>query len=281
MHLIKLNLARNCIKYLIRTYGIDEIFIPYYTCQTVWNAASEEGCKISFYHIDENFYPIKKFPDDAYIIYTNYFGLCTNNCNKLVKKYKNLIIDNSQAFYNEPSGLASFYSLRKFFDIPSGAYLFTNEMLLQNFEQDKLHLPTVKFHENYEKFVQNELALNQEKSIKTISEVSENLFKKTDFENDKNTRIYLFKEYEKIFKQDNFIKLSPNKNEIPYCYPFCSDKNFYKEKILKNNIILLRLWKNYPKKFQESFLNNTVALPLTDIKYAEKIIKIFNKKRVV
>ena len=138
-----------------------------------------------------------------------------------------------------------------------------------------MDLSPVKFHKNYTKFVQNELALNREKSIKTISKNCENLFEKTNFEKDKSTRIYLFKEYEKIFKKDNYIKLTLNDGEIPYCYPFCPDKDFYKENILKNNIILLKLWKNYPQKFSESKLNNTVALPLTDVEYAEKIMKIF------
>jgi len=281
MQLIKLNLARNCLKYLIRAYGINEIFVPYYTCQTVWNAIREEGCRISFYHIDENFRPMETFPKDAFIIYTNYFGLCSNICNELSKKYKNLIIDNSQAFYNLPSGLASVYSLRKFFKVPSGAFLYTEKTLSENFDHDKLSVTPVSFHEDYERFVQNELTLNNEKTIKIISEYSENLFTKTDFDNDKNMRLYLFKEYEKVFLKDNFIKLSLEKDEIPYCYPFCPEQNFYKEKLLKNKIILLRLWKNYPEKFPEAKLNNTVALPLTDIEYAEKIIKIFTKKREI
>ena len=275
MRIVKLNLARNCIKYLIRTYGINEIFVPYYTCQTVWNAIREAGCKVLFYHIDKNFLPQNEFPKDAYIIYTNYFGLCSKNCRKLSDKYKNLIVDNTHAFYENQSGLASFCSLRKFFDVPSGAFLYTEKISEENFAQDNLDLSPVKFHKNYTKFVQNELALNREKSIKTISKNCENLFKKTNFEKDKSTRIYLFKEYEKIFKKDNYIKLTLNDGEIPYCYPFCPDKDFYKEDILKNNIILLKLWKNYPQKFSESKLNNTVALPLTDVDYAEKIMKIF------
>lgn len=279
MQLIKLNLARNCLKYLIRVYGINEIFVPYYTCQTVWNAIREEGCRISFYHIDNNFLPIEEFTQQTYIIYTNYFGLCSQNCKVLSKKYNNIIIDNSHAFYTPTLGLASFSSLRKFFKVPSGAFLYTDKIFPEKFEQDNLLLQPVNFHENYEQFLKNELTFNSEKSIKTISEFSENLFQKIDFEADKNMRLYLFKEYEKIFQQDNLIELQPKKNEIPYCYPFCPKKNFYKEKLLKNNIILLRLWKNYPKNFPEARLNNTVALPLTDLEYAEKILKIFTKKR--
>lgn len=279
MQLIKLNLARNCLKYLIRAYGINEIFIPYYTCQTVWIAAKEEGCHVSFYHIDKNFYPIEDFPLNAFILYTNYFGLCNKICNELAAKYPNLIIDNAQAFYNPPQGIGSIYSLRKFFNVTSGAYLYTNKILPNIFEQDTKKLPQADFHNNYNQFVQNELILNKEKEIKTISKYSENLLSKMNFDKDKKTRLYIFKEYEKIFKKDNNIKLSLPENEIPYCYPFAPTKDFYKEEILKNHIILLRLWQNFPEDFPESNFNNTVALPLTDIQYCEKIIKIFTKKR--
>lgn len=278
MQLVKLNLARNCLKYLIRTYGINEIFIPYYTCPAVWIAAREEGCRIIFYHIDKNFYPVNPFPQNAYIIYTNYFGMCSKNCRKLAAKYKNLIIDNSQAFYTQPEGLASFYSLRKFFNVPSGAFLYTRKLSQENFEQDNLNLNPANFHNNYTDFVKNELTLNKEKSIKNISELSKKLFEKIDFEKDKNTRISLFKEYKKILNKDNYIKLSPDENEIPYCYPFCPKKDLYKEKVLKNNIILLKLWKNYPPNMPEATLNNTAALPLNDIQYAQKILQIFSEK---
>ena len=51
---IELNLARNCLKYIIRLYGIKQIFIPYFTCPVVWNAIREENCRVKFYHIGED-----------------------------------------------------------------------------------------------------------------------------------------------------------------------------------------------------------------------------------
>ena len=53
----KLNCGRNSIRFIIRTYNIKEIFIPYYTCPSVWQAIKREKCKIKFYHIDKNFLP--------------------------------------------------------------------------------------------------------------------------------------------------------------------------------------------------------------------------------
>ena len=67
-HVVKLNLARNCLKYIIRVYGIKEIFIPYYTCPIVWESLREEKCKIKFYHINEQFMPEINFHKDDYIL---------------------------------------------------------------------------------------------------------------------------------------------------------------------------------------------------------------------
>ena len=113
--IVKLNTARNSLRCIIKTYKIKEIYIPYYICYAIRNAAYQEKCKIIYYHIDKNFTPIDEFPIDAYILYPNYFGICSHIVDKLVKKYHNVIIDNAHSFYSEPRGLASFNSLRKFF----------------------------------------------------------------------------------------------------------------------------------------------------------------------
>lgn len=276
MQVVKLNLARNCLKYLIRAYGINEIFVPFYTCNTVWNSVRQEGCKISFYHIDQNFMPIECFPQNAFILYTNYFGLCNENCNNLARIYPNLIIDNSQAFYSESIGLASFNSLRKFFDVTNGGFLYTNKILNEEFEQDFLVLPSAKFNQNYSQFLKNELILNQETTIKLMSNDVEKIIKKIDFNKEKERRINLFIQYENIFKKDNDIPITLKDGEVPYCYPFCTNKTFFNKILNENNIILLKLWKNYPKNFTECFLNNVAAMPLDDEVTANKIISLFS-----
>ena len=84
--LLKLNLARNCLRYVIKAYNIKEINVPYYICPTVLKAIRKENCRIKFYHIDQNFYPQKEFNKDDFILYPNYFGICTNNVKILEKQ---------------------------------------------------------------------------------------------------------------------------------------------------------------------------------------------------
>lgn len=73
---IALNAARYSLQYTIKTYGISEIYVPYYTCPVVWQMLQKENCKINFYHIDKNFMPVNDFDKNDYILYTNYFGIC-------------------------------------------------------------------------------------------------------------------------------------------------------------------------------------------------------------
>ena len=156
--LVKLNTARNCLRYLIKAYNIGILHVPYYICPSVKNILKKELIGIKYYHIDDKFMPTEKFKPNDFILYPNYFGICTNNVKELEKRYKNLIVDNSHAFYAKPAGLASFNSLRKFFQmqygIMSGAYLYTEKILNRPFRT----APDYEVEDliTYEKIVKNE-----------------------------------------------------------------------------------------------------------------------------
>lgn len=107
-------LAREAVRYLIKTYGIKNMHIPYYLCDVVRHTLKEEGCKPVFYHIDDNFFPDTDFNKNDYILYPNYWGVCGKNVKKLVEIYPKLIVDNAHAYYDEPSGFACFNAGHKF-----------------------------------------------------------------------------------------------------------------------------------------------------------------------
>ena len=108
------NLAREALGYIVNTYNIKEIKIPYYLCDVVRHALVKEGCKPLFYHIDNNFFPVEEFNKDDYVLYPNYWGICGDNVKKLVNLYPKLIVDNAHAYYNKPSGFACFNAGHKF-----------------------------------------------------------------------------------------------------------------------------------------------------------------------
>lgn len=273
--MIKLNLGRNCLKIILRTYGIKEIFVPYYSCNTIWKAIREENCKIKFYHINRNFMPDCQFAENDYILYINYYGLFCENVKKLTAKYKNIIIDNSQSFYSEPQGIASFNSLRKFLPVQNGAYLWGTDNFSEEIFIDELKLQTTDANQDYEKFKSNEIILNTEK-IKKISPEVEKIISNFDFSKDKNTRIKYFRLYKEFFDKYNLIELPELKDNIPFCYPLCTDNTEVIQKLNQNNITIIKLWNEFPKDFPEhKFINNVGALPLYNELTAEKIISCF------
>lgn len=111
---IKFNLAREALRYIVKTYKIKEIHIPYYLCDVIRHTLFEEKCNIKFYHIDDNFMPACDFKTDEYILYPNYFGVFSGNIKFMASKYPNLIVDNAHAYYDEPQGLACFNAGHKF-----------------------------------------------------------------------------------------------------------------------------------------------------------------------
>lgn len=262
-HVIKLNTARNCLRYLVRAYNISEIFTPYYICPTIKAVLRKESVKINFYHIDKNFMPVCDFSENDFILYPNYFGICTKNIEILEKKYKNLIIDNAHSFYSKPCGLASFNSLRKFFQpnygINDGAYLYTDKILDEKFEIAKNYHPCEYTFEN---IVKNENKLDNA-DIKFISETTENLLDSIDFEEEKQRRLSNFYKYDKLYSEQNELKFDLEKEDIPFVYPLLIKNENLGYELEKQGLMIFRYWNGIPEKFEEYyFYKYLIPIPI-------------------
>lgn len=204
---VMLNSCRNALRYLIRAYNIKKLNVPYYTCPVVFQAIEKENCKLELYEIDKMFYPKKIFKNDDYILYTNYFGICSSNIKKLVKKYPNLIIDNAMAFYSPYNGLASIYSPRKFFGTADGGILKTEKLLNEKFDKSQSYQRFSHLLKRidcgaefgYSDFNYNENQLSIE-PIKKMSNLTFNMLKSIDYEYVKNKRLNNFKYLKKIIR---------------------------------------------------------------------------------
>ena len=49
---MKFDYARDALKYLIKIFEIEKIYIPYYLCDVIRHAIVEVGAKPIFYHIN-------------------------------------------------------------------------------------------------------------------------------------------------------------------------------------------------------------------------------------
>lgn len=259
--LIKLNLARNCLRYIIRAYNIKQLFVPYYICRTVINAVRKEKCIIKFYHINKDFYPLEAFPQDAYILYPNYFGICSRQVMALSQKYKNLIVDNAHNFYAPDFGLASFNSLRKFFPLKDGAFLKISKLTDFEYETDKFSYS--RFEKlNYADFTSNELRLDKEE-IKYISHVTEQYFSELNLEEEKLKRLTAFNMLDERFSAKNELNISLTSFDVPFIYPYLTYKDGEVEKLEQEGHLILRYWDFMPEEFPEyDFYRYLIPIPL-------------------
>ena len=280
---ITLNCGRSALRYIIRAFNIKKLHLPYYTCWSVIDTVKEEKVEIEFYNIDYNFMPTKEFNDSDFIIYTNYFGVCGDNVEKLSKKYRNLIVDNAQAFFSPLNfGIASFNSARKFFGVSDGAYLKSQKKLEQKFEKDisykralyLLKRLDVGANEAYNNFQMSEATFELNKKIKTMSNLTSNILENIDYQYVKNKRLENFKIYHNKLKAKNELKIKPAAFDVPMVYPYMTKKEGLREKLIQNKIYVAKYWQPIDDNMTESlFQKYIIPLPL-DQRYDKKDISL-------
>ena len=118
-----LNCGRNCLAYLIKARNIKKLLLPYFMCDSVFDLCRKYSVELRFYHINEKFMPEQiQLEDDEWLYVMNYYGQLTQDylCG-LKKEYDRVIIDNAQAYFDEPiENTDTLYTCRKFFGVADG-----------------------------------------------------------------------------------------------------------------------------------------------------------------
>lgn len=267
---IRLNSARNCLRYIIRAYAIKSILLSAYTCPAVWEAAEAERCKIEFYEIGQDLFPAKKFDANCYLVYTNYFGICDRHIEKLATYYKNLIIDNTHGFFNHPQNVITFYSARKFFGVPDGAYLYCQKQLPEKFTADisisrfSHLLGRVEFGAQayYKDFCMNEASVKSN-DILSMSRVTKKLLSGINYDWVKKKRCENFFYLHTHLKGKNQLRIEDLNGCIPMVYPFLFKREGLKQDLIENRIYIPTFWKGQKDKNFGKFLENyLIPIPI-------------------
>ena len=118
-NLLRLNTGRNCIVLNAKVKKYSKLFIPRYICSCIPVALSKNDIVYEYYDITEKFLPDLKheLEADEDILIVNYYCQLDNKTIKaLMHKYKKVILDNTQSFFQKPcEDLDTVYSCRKFF----------------------------------------------------------------------------------------------------------------------------------------------------------------------
>lgn len=81
-----------------------KVYLPYYNCNTVYDAVTRAGFAVERYPLDARRLPVcPALGDGEWLLYVNYFGIASDDLLAEVKRrWPRVIFDNTQAFFQRP-----------------------------------------------------------------------------------------------------------------------------------------------------------------------------------
>lgn len=304
---LRLNSARNALKYLIEKKQIKCILLPYFICDSVINICKNANVIIEYYNIDQMLLPqkgiSKKKGQWLYLI--DYFGVIPKESliSFVDKFYPEVILDCTQAFFENSMAekIHCIYSCRKFFGVPDGAYLSCidddNMLSFDCSAQRYLHIvgradtSASAWYSDFRK-IEDEMEHWQ---IKKMSPSTQNLLRAINYDMVRKKRRDNFTVYDGMLKEYNALDFDVNFIDAPYSYPLFLEKMdvfAVRKSLLSEKIYIPLLWENVMNSlertvFEYKLSERTLHLP-TDQRYsqeeialiAEKIINLIRKEEL-
>lgn len=253
---VQLNTARNCLEYILRAKKYKKIYIPYLDSEVIWEPMKKLGIEYEFYPVDFRIDPIfeKELGKDEVFFYSDTYGIKCCTVDKLVKKYgKQLIVDNTHAFFSKPyEGIDTIYSPRKFFGLPDGAYLYTDTLLNDEFEQDMSIPHTTHLMKRieygsasvaYQDYLDYCASLVGQ-PIKRMSNLASALLANIDYENLKERQVNNFRYLHSVLGKDNQFEYDDfPADTCPLSYMFYSEDPELRKRLIDNKIYVSTYWK--------------------------------------
>lgn len=284
---LSLNSGRNAFAYLIQSRGITKIYLPHFICDSIKNICAINNVQIIFYSLTENLEPnFAEISDNKTFLYlVNYYGLISNNrIREISKRYKRLIVDNVQAFFQKPvNNIDSIYSCRKFFGVPDGSYLFTSCFLDKDFPKDDstsrlTHLigrNTSSAKEYYQEYLENEKRIDS-LTIMRMSLTTHSLLKKIDYLKCKKQRTINFKYLHKKLANLNLLQINENIRGA-FAYPLLiKNGEGLRSFLISNNVYVPILWPGANDNQANYLSTNILPLPC-DHRYKTDDMKLIVK----
>ena len=250
---IRLNTGRNCLEYILRACGYKKVYIPYYTCDVVLEPFKKLGVSYEYYHVNIHLEirdEIALKADEA-LLYTNYYGLKQRYVEQLAVKVGNrLIVDNTQAFYAKPiKGIDTFYTCRKFFGVPDGAYLYTDKKLDEELEQDRSYERMLSLTKRidlspeagYQDFRDTSKTLAGQ-PIKRMSKLTQRLMQGINYEAVAQRRRANYQMLHDSLGKENNLLLPLEDDAVPMVYPYLVPVKGLREKLIENKVFVARYW---------------------------------------
>ena len=229
-----------------------------------------------FYHIGENFEPIfsATLGEYEYLYIVNYFGQITNERICQYKKiYNNIIVDNVQAFFQNPvENIDTIYSCRKFFGVSDGGFLSTNTFIDDKLpidkSKDRFEFLLGRFEETASEYYRA-FSDGEEKfykfSLCEMSPITKNILSAIDYDHVKKKREQNYTYLDRFLGEYNGLNF-----RIPdgsYCYPFfVENRPQIRKELATKKIFIPTLWPNVldepnSSEFEKNMVSNILPIP--------------------
>lgn len=251
---LALNCGRNALAYLLRARKIKHLWIPKLICDSVTGVCEREHVPYSFYNIGLNFLPANeiKLDEGDWFYFVNYYSQFDNDfITKLFNKYKNIIVDNAQSYFQLPvNGVDTLYTCRKYFGVADGAFLYTDvplsEDLLTDESFERMHFLLGRYERSASEFYSEYVANNDlfdNEPLRKMSKLTWNLLHGIDYEKVKVTRIRNYFYLHKQLRNRNQLKISDKPGT--FMYPILLDNGFkIRKRLQAERIYIPMLWPN-------------------------------------
>lgn len=275
---LMLSSGRNCLRFIIKERKITTLFLPYFLCESLSEVALAENVEIKYYHVGADLLPLdinkNELNEFSYLYLVNYYGLLADKIADLINRFKYVIVDNTHDFFNKDNHSADvIYNYRKYFGVPDGACIVSNDLshnpnyqigksldkIVEIVSRDEtgefFHYPT--FIEADKHFRNEELSYMSNFTSNFLNAIDYNLVLKRRLENYKTLLEMLSK----------YNKLELNGKELTYMYPLLVDDGTDLRRYLKeNNIYAIKLWPNVlwngANKEEIERVENMILLPI-------------------
>lgn len=285
LNIVRLNSGRAAITIAAQAVKPKRLYIPYYNCNSVREFLSKHNIAYELYYLDRDLEPkIDAIGRDDWILYVNYYGvLSEKKITKVVKKYRNVIIDNTQAFFSRPildDNCFNVYSPRKFVGVSDGGYLVWSGDRRVNvdfpfdhsWERAGYLLKSIEMGTNsaYRDFLESEENLKCD--IKRMSPLTQRILQSVDYEKVRNRRERNFDYLRNELDSINGIDIS-FESTAPFVYPLLIKNARIRERLVKRKIYVPQWWKYLLEEvsrvsIEYELSNYLIPLPI-DQRYSE------------
>ncbi|WP_327438521.1 hypothetical protein [Pseudomonas donghuensis] len=251
----KFQSARAAFCALLRAGRPRRVWVPRYICDAMLAPLKVVGIAVEFYTLEEDFSVAAdlQLQADEWLLYVNYFGLCSLQQQRLLQRFNpaQVVFDHAQAFFTPPLDcLATIYSPRKFFGLPDGGLMVTRLPGVEPAEVDEGALLRATHllkrlagtpESGYADYQNAERSL-EDVEPKRMSVLTERLFTSIDYAAVKEKRNENFRFLHHALAGSNTLSLDLDLVDGPLCYPMLPTTSVSHASLAKQRIFVARYW---------------------------------------